>query len=150
MIRFAALFTIIDATTKTNEKLRALINYFCTSSFADSAWATYFLCGYKLKQIIPTKLLRTWAAEEAEVPTWLFDEAYHSVGDLAETITLIVPSGQLADDVSLAEWVEERLWRNDSSVKSRASLVWFTLDFQGDAKAQVTSKPVAVDRKSVV
>ncbi len=109
MIRFATLFTSIDATTKTNEKLMAINHYFRSASHADAAWAIYFLCGYKLRQLVPTKLLRRWAAKEANIPDWLFDESYHSVGDLAETLTLIVPPGQIAEDISLADWVEQRL-----------------------------------------
>ncbi len=128
MIRFAALYEAIDATTKTNEKLSALISYFRDSSPADSAWAVYFLCGYKLKQLIPTKLLRMWAAEEANIPTWLFDEAYHSVGDLAETITLIVPPGRLTDNLSLADWVEERLiplrQLNEAEQRTAVVAIW--------------------------
>ncbi len=109
MIRFAALYTAMDATTKTNEKLTALINYFREADNADAAWATFFLSGYKLRQLVPNKLLRVWAAEEAKIPAWLFDESYHAVGDLAETLTLIVPPGELLADVSLTEWVERRL-----------------------------------------
>ena len=109
MIQFANLYNAIDATTKTNEKLIALINYFASASHADAAWATFFLAGYKLRQLVPTKLLRLWAAEEANIPSWLFEESYHSVGDLAETLTLIVPPGESADDLSLADWVEGRL-----------------------------------------
>ena len=109
MIRFAALFDAIDRTTKTNEKLAALVQYFGHASHADAAWATYFLSGYKLKQLVPTKLLRIWAAEEANIPSWLFEESYHSVGDLAETLTLIVPPGEMLDDLSLSQWVEQRL-----------------------------------------
>ena len=109
MIRFAALFDSIDRTTKTNEKLHALVRYFRDSSHSDAAWATYFLCGYKLRQLVPTKLLRIWAAEEANIPMWLFEESYQSVGDLAETLTLIVPPGEWVDDLSLCHWVEQRL-----------------------------------------
>lgn len=109
MIRFAALFDAIDRTTKTNEKLTSLVSYFRESSPADAAWATFFLCGYKLRQLVPSKLLRIWAAEEAAVPPWLFDESYHAVGDLAETLSLIVPEGNLVGDFTLSQWVEERL-----------------------------------------
>jgi DNA ligase 1 len=109
MIRFATLFDMIDRTTKTNEKLAALVSYFRDAHHADAAWATYFLCGYKLKQLVPTKLLRAWAAEEAHIPAWLFEESYHSTGDLAETLTLIVPPGETAENVSLTDWVESRL-----------------------------------------
>jgi len=59
--------------------------------------------------LVPTKLLRIWAAEEANIPSWLFEESYHSVGDLAETLTLIVPPGEMQDDFSLTHWVEQRL-----------------------------------------
>ncbi|MFY7878400.1 MAG: ATP-dependent DNA ligase, partial [Pirellula sp.] len=107
MIRFAALYASMDATTKTNEKLSALVDYFRSVGHADAAWALYFLCGYKIRQLVPTKLLRVWAAEEAKIPLWLFEESYHSVGDLAETITLIVPPGVLTEDVSLTDWVED-------------------------------------------
>lgn len=109
MIRFAALFDAIDRTTKTNEKLSAIVSYFRESNHADAAWAAYFLCGYKLRQLVPTKLLRVWAAEEANIPSWLFEESYHAVGDLAETLTLIVPPGEWVDDFSLSYWVEQRL-----------------------------------------
>ena len=109
MKRFAALFDSIDRTTKTNEKLSALVSYYRECDHADAAWATYFLCGNKLQQLVPTKRLRNWAAEEANIPTWLFEESYHAVGDLAETLTLIVPPGEPVDEASLSHWVESRL-----------------------------------------
>ncbi len=109
MIRFVQLFEAIDATTKTNEKIAALVRYFSAVSPEDAAWAIYLLSGQKLKQIVPTKLLRKWAAEEANIPTWLFDESYHSVGDLAETIALIVPPGNEEEELSLTAWIRDRL-----------------------------------------
>lgn len=128
MIRFAALYASMDATTKTNEKLSALVDYFRSVGHADAAWALYFLCGYKIRQLVPTKLLRVWAAEEAKIPLWLFEESYHSVGDLAETITLIVPPGVLTEDVSLADWVENRLLplrdKNESEQRQAVVTIW--------------------------
>ncbi len=125
MIRFSALFTAIDSTTKTNEKLVALTSYFRLASHADAAWAVYFLCGYKIRQLVPTKLLRIWAAKEADIPDWLFDESYHAVGDLAETLTLVVPPGEIIGDVSLADWVEHRLMplRRMSEAEQYASII---------------------------
>lgn len=125
MIRFASLFDAIDRTTKTNEKLSALVRYYQDANHADAAWATYFLCGYKLRQLVPTKLLRAWAAAEANIPAWLFEESYHSVGDLAETLTLIVPPGEMVDDVSLSDWVEHRLMplRAMAEVEQRAAVL---------------------------
>ena len=125
MIRFASLYASMDATTKTNEKLSVLVDYFRSVGHADAAWALFFLGGYKIRQLVPTKLLRVWAAEEAKIPLWLFEESYHSVGDLAETITLIVPPGVLTEDVSLTDWVEDRLLplRNKSESEQRQAVV---------------------------
>ena len=42
--------------------------------------------------------LREWAAEFAELPLWLVEESYAHVGDLAETLALILPD-QPTDEV---------------------------------------------------
>jgi len=51
--------------------------------------------------------------EVANVPEWLFDECYHSVGDLAETIALLLPQTDVpaggVDAEPLHRWVSERL-----------------------------------------
>ncbi len=109
MQRFAQLFTALDSTTKTNEKIAALANYFRSAQPADAAWATHFLSGQKAKRLVPTKLLRLWAAEAAAIPEWLFDECYSAVGDLAETISLVVPPGDCEITGSLSDWVVNRL-----------------------------------------
>ncbi|MEM6472952.1 MAG: ATP-dependent DNA ligase [Planctomycetota bacterium] len=109
MKQFAALFARLDSTTKTNEKVTALAEYFANAPAEDSAWAVYFLSGRKLRQLVPSKLLRQWAAEAASVPEWLFEESYSAVGDLAETISLIVPPGTVGEDSTLSHWVNERL-----------------------------------------
>ena len=62
-----------------------------------------------MQRLVPTKFLRQWAAEDAGIPTWLFEESYHAVGDLAETLAMVVPPGKLETDLSLAQWVEELL-----------------------------------------
>ena len=57
---------------------------------ADAAWAVYFLSGARPKRLVPVRRLATWAMEESDVPAWLFEESYATVGDLAETIALFV------------------------------------------------------------
>ena len=99
MIRFAELYHELDSSTKTNDKVAALVDFFSKANAEDAAWATFFLAGNRLKQLVPTKRLRQWAAEAANIPTWLFEESYHSVGDLAETISLIIPN-DLEDKVA--------------------------------------------------
>jgi DNA ligase-1 len=90
--RFAALYAEIDASTRTTDKVDAMVRYFTAADPADAAWAVYFLSGGRPKRLIPVRRLATWAGEEANVPPWLFEECYASVGDLAETIALLLPT----------------------------------------------------------
>ena len=89
MKRFIALYTAIDETTRTNEKVQALVDYFGAASPADAAWALFFLSGRKLRQPMAARKLAAWAGELAGIPPWLFSESYDAVGDLAETIELV-------------------------------------------------------------
>ena len=85
MRQFARLYQRLDETTKTNEKLLAMRDYFAEASSDDAAYALFFLLGNKLKPSLPTKIIRKAAARSANVPDWLFEETYQWVGDLAET-----------------------------------------------------------------
>lgn len=109
MKRFADLFADLDETTRTTAKVDAMVRYFTAAPPADAIWAVYFLCGRKPRQAVPSKRLRQWAREEAGVPEWLFDESYHHVGDVAETIALLLPPASAVDERPLAEWVEDHL-----------------------------------------
>ena len=106
---FVNLYASLDETTKTSVKVRAMSDYFAAAPRSDAAWAVYFLTGQKPRQVVPTAKLRAWAAAEAEIPDWLFEESYHAVGDLAETIALLLPEPSAASDVPLTTWVEDRL-----------------------------------------
>lgn len=111
MKRFAALFAALDESTRTTVKVEALVDYFRSAPADDSAWCAAFLIGRKPGQAVRSGLLRQWAAETAGVPLWLFEESYHAVGDLAETIALLVPDSSPDDLVEkpLARWVEDDL-----------------------------------------
>ncbi|AYQ27449.1 MULTISPECIES: ATP-dependent DNA ligase [unclassified Polaromonas] len=109
MKAFAALYSELDATTSSLAKQAALQRYLQTAPAADAAWAVYFLAGGKPRQLVPTKLLRLLAQEAAGLPEWLFDESYEAVGDLAETISLLLPPPTEQHDLQLAEWIEQHL-----------------------------------------
>ncbi|WLI87777.1 ATP-dependent DNA ligase [Massilia sp. R2A-15] len=109
MREFARLFAELDETTATNRKLEALQNYFASAAPENAAWAVYFLAGGKPRQAVPTKLLRQYAIEYAQLDDWLFEECYQAVGDLAETIAHILPPPERQSDIGLAEWMQERI-----------------------------------------
>lgn len=109
MRAFADLYLQLDATTSSNAKIAAMQAYFATAEPADAAWAAYFLAGGKQRQIVPAKLLRQLCRESIDMPEWLFDECYHAVGDLAETLSLLLPHHPQPEDLGLARWMEELL-----------------------------------------
>lgn len=109
MKNFTDLYLALDQTNKTNEKVEAIVKYFKAADAADAAWAIYFLSGRKPRQIIPTAKLRLWAAEISGIPDWLFELSYDAVGDLGETIALLLPdTNATGSDLPLAYWVENR------------------------------------------
>src|SRR5205807_3683694 len=109
MKQFARLYAAIDSTTSTNAKVAAMADYFASAAPADAAWAVYFLSGGRPKRLIPVRRLAGWAMEEAGIPDWLFEECYDAVGDLAETMSLLLPDTAEAPDIPLHRLIEERV-----------------------------------------
>ena len=106
MKRFATLYDALDASTSTRAKVEAMRAYFAATPAEDAAWAVYVLAGGKLRQAAPSRLLRETGARVAGLPDWLFDECYEAVGDLAETLALILPPPEADSDVPLHLWVD--------------------------------------------
>ncbi|QHI99108.1 ATP-dependent DNA ligase [Xylophilus rhododendri] len=109
MKAFAALYRALDATTSTLAKQAALQQYLAAAPAEDAAWAVYFLAGGKPRQLVPSKLLREIARDAAGLPEWLFAESYDAVGDLAETISLLLPLPSGAHELGLAAWMQQHL-----------------------------------------
>ncbi len=106
---FTDLYSKLDQTNKTNEKVNALKEYFAVAQPENAAWALYFLSGRKPKQIVPSKKLKEWAMELAGIEEWLFEESRNTVGDTSETIALLLPENHLEDETPLNVLVEKKL-----------------------------------------
>ena len=91
MKAFAELIVQLGTSTKTNEKLDALEHYFTEAEDADKVWVIALFSGRRPKRVISSSFLQLWCMEIANLPAWLFEECYHTVGDLAETIALLLP-----------------------------------------------------------
>lgn len=104
---FAQLIKKLDSTNKTNEKVAALTQYFQNANDADKLWTIAILSHRRPKRPVNTTLLREWATEISGIPLWLFEESYHIVGDLAETIALVLPTSEAHSEKSLSEFVSE-------------------------------------------
>ncbi|MGX1173367.1 DNA ligase-1 [Pseudomonas sp. R151218B TE3479] len=132
MKAFAELYAELDATTSSNAKLTAMQDYFSKAPPQDAAWAVYFLSGGRPRQLVPVKILRELAVQVSGLSIWLFEESYQAVGDLAETISLVLPESPHSSDEGLALWIEEKLLplRGESPdvLAERLPALWAQLD----------------------
>jgi DNA ligase-1 len=109
MIRFSHLYTELDATTRTNEKVDVLKRYFESAPPHDAAWAAFLLLGRKFGRTVSGKLIRQWAAEVSGYEPWLIEECNHVAGDFSETLSLLLPPPSHPDPPTLHEVIEDHL-----------------------------------------
>src|SRR5439155_13387446 len=95
MKAFAELVQTLGTTTKTNAKLDALVHYFSVADDKDKVWVTALFSGRRPKRAVNSTQLASYAIEQAGLPFWLFEESYHTVGDLVETIALLLPESAI-------------------------------------------------------
>lgn len=103
--QFAALFAQLDTTNKTNEKVRILKDYLKEAPDKDKLWSLALFTHKRPKRPVNSTQLRSWAAEDAGLSDWLFDESYQVVGDLSETIALLLPPPGKEQDQPLSWWI---------------------------------------------
>ena len=134
---FTQLFIALDQTNKTVAKSQLLSEYFEEASPADAAWAIYFLMGERLKRLVKTADLKEWASRVSDLPDWLFAECYDHVGDLAETLALLIfceDKFRKADlKLSLSELIENYLIplkaMEPEAQSKRIVQLWSKMDF---------------------
>ena len=129
---FALLIKKLDSTNKTTVKVQALADYFIKAESQDKVWTIAILSHRRPPRPVNTTLLREWAAELANIPLWLFEESYHIVGDLAETIALVVPAGKKSSNKSLTTFLKEMIaLKPKTEVEKKAYLFenWSQLNY---------------------
>lgn len=132
MEEFAALIKELDSTNKTTVKVAALTEYFRRAPAKDKVWAIAILSHRRPPRPVNTTLLRTFAADLARIPLWLFEESYHIVGDLAETIALVIPPSEENSEKSLSQFLNEIIdlkSATDSEKKEYLQENWQTLNY---------------------
>ncbi|MDM7931989.1 ATP-dependent DNA ligase [Tabrizicola sp.] len=126
MNRFATLFAALDGTTKTGVKTRALADYFRAAPEADRVWTIALLTGRRPRRAVTSTELHLWAAEAAGIPDWLFEESYSVVGDLAETIALLLPPAEATADLGLDAAIRGLIRLTGQPVEARRAAVLAT------------------------
>ncbi|MCP9752108.1 ATP-dependent DNA ligase [Ferruginibacter sp. HRS2-29] len=107
MEKFARFIHDLEISNKTNDKIDAIVRYLDVVPEEDKIWLVALFTGKRPKRGINTKLLREWAIEISGIPDWLFAECYHSVGDLGETISLILPKPTHKISKNISTWINE-------------------------------------------
>lgn len=109
MSLFSSLVTLLGASTKTNEKQDALVNYFSLAEDKDKVWVIALFSGRRPRRLVNSSLLPQWCVEIRGIPGWLFGECYGSVGDMAETIALLLPEATEEKNASSLSFYIEKL-----------------------------------------
>lgn len=119
---FAQLVYELGTYTKTNDKLQALVNYFTIAEAKDKVWVIALFSGRRPRRTISGSRMAEWCAELVGIPVWLFEESYHTVGDMSETIALLIPGKQ------------------EEQPKATKSLSWYVEKFLELEKADEAAK----------
>jgi DNA ligase-1 len=133
MLHFSELFTAIDQTTSTNEKIDALVTYFGKAPADDVIWCVALLSGRRPKRTVKRQEIWQWSSEISGLPHWLLDETYHIVGDLAETISLVLPEYPYSATTTLSEIMRSLIaleQENEDTRKDFVTGMWLQLSRQ--------------------
>ena len=132
MKHFAELISTLESTNKTNAKIDAMVHYLNTAPENDKLWFLALFTGKRPKRPVNTNHLKQWALEIIQLPEWLFLESYSSVGDLGETLSLILPPPENDIQKSLSQWMTELIHLKDQTDEEKKRYVtesWNGLDY---------------------
>ena len=123
MKRFARLFSQLESTNKTNAKIAALTDYFESAPEQDKIWCLALFTGKRPRRPVKTTLMKEWALEMSQIPEWLFQESYSAVGDLGETLSLLLPENTQSFDKHLHQWMQEIIQLSDQAEQVKKKYV---------------------------
>lgn len=132
MRHFADLINALETTNKTNAKIDAIIDYLERAPDEDKVWFIALFTGKRPKRNVNTNYMKEWVLEITKLPYWLFQESYSSVGDLGETLSLILPPPEENIERTLSEWMNDIVslkGKTDTEKKEFVLQSWNGLDY---------------------
>lgn len=132
MRHFADLINALETTNKTNAKIDAITDYLERAPDEDKVWFIALFTGKRPKRNVNTNAMKEWVLEITGLPFWLFQESYSSVGDLGETLSLILPPPQEKIERSLSQWMKDIVDLKDKTEAEKKAFVlhsWNGLDY---------------------
>jgi DNA ligase-1 len=140
MKSFARLIYDVSGSTKTTDKVNSIIHYFTHAAPQDKICTLALFTGRRPKRSVNSTLMHLWCAELAGIPLWLFEETYHNVGDLSETIALVLPDSKSDSDQPLSYWINYLIQladKDEAEKKEQITKAWLSL---GSAERFVFNK----------
>jgi DNA ligase 1 len=128
---FAELYSRLDETTSTRRKVTTLMEFFSQAPSEEKNWALALLWGKYRGTRLPSRLLREKVASITGIPLWLIEESYSVVGDLAETISLLLPPALQTSSRTLEQWIrflEQLKQRSPEEKETALEEAWQELD----------------------
>lgn len=130
---FSNLISAIEITNKTNAKIEALVNYFSSAPDKDKLWLIALFTSKRPSRPVKSNLMKDWCMEITKLPEWLFLESYSSVGDLGETLALLLPNPKQHIEKPLHVWIDELVdlkQKTDQEKKEYVVAAWNGLQSQ--------------------
>ena len=133
MKQFASLVKVLGSSTKTNDKLQALSDYFVSAGDKDKVWVIAIFSGRRPRRSVNSRLLSEWCMEITGIPAWLFGESYSTVGDLAETIALLLPeqNSSIQGEEPLHYYIEQLMQLEKATEADKKRFItnsWMNMD----------------------
>jgi DNA ligase-1 len=131
--QFASLVKVLGSSTKTNDKLQSLSDYFASAGDKDKVWVIAIFSGRRPRRSVNSRLLSEWCMEITGLPDWLFGESYSTVGDLAETIALLLPqqNSSIQGEESLHYYIEQLMLLEKATEADKKKFItasWMNMD----------------------
>ncbi|GGD09107.1 ATP-dependent DNA ligase [Hyunsoonleella pacifica] len=130
---FVSLINTIEITNKTNAKIQALVNYFETATNKDKLWLIAIFTGKRPPRPVKSSLMKQWCMDIIDIPEWLFLESYSTVGDLGETLALLLPEPKHSIEKTLDAWMQDIIVlksKTDEEKKGYVLHAWSGLNMQ--------------------
>jgi DNA ligase-1 len=130
---FSNLISAIEITNKTNAKIEALVHYFRTAPDKDKLWLIALFTGKRPSRPVKSTLMKEWCMEITNLPEWLFSESYSTVGDLGETLALLLPNPKNSIEKPIHIWIDELInlkQKTDEEKKEYVLSAWNGLQSQ--------------------
>lgn len=126
---FLSLYSALERTQSTSKKVEILAHYLADAPMEEAVWVLYLFLGRRQKRTVSRKTLQEALMEAQGLPPWLFEECYATVGDLAETISLLLDSTKgLRSSPPLSQWmllIQEQLRLTDPETQKQLLQQWW-------------------------